>query len=103
VTWLRQQQTAWPPLRKGCSRLRRLTLQGIKGLNANTALPALTRLPCLRLLRLLGCGKAVCQEQCQALVGRLGLHWLQVDVVVVDGSLWDEWMMERLAERWSIS
>jgi hypothetical protein len=58
------------------------------------------RLPCLRLLRLLGCGKAVGQEQCQALVGRLGLHELQVDVVVADGSLWAWWMIERLIEAW---
>jgi hypothetical protein len=84
----------------GCSRLRRLTLQGIQQLSADM-LPALMRLPCLRLLRLLGCGKAVCLEQCQALVGRLGLQELQVDVVVAaDGSLRAEWMMDRLAEGW---
>jgi hypothetical protein len=41
---------------------------------------------------------AMGQEQCQALVGRLGLQELQVDVVVGDGSLRAEWMMERLAE-----
>jgi hypothetical protein len=39
-------------------------------------------------------------EQCRALVGRLGLHQLQVDVVVDDGSLRAGWMMERLAEGW---
>jgi hypothetical protein len=86
-------------LAQGCSRLRRLTLQGIKGLSADM-LPALMRLPCLRLLRLLGCSKVVGQEQCQALVGRLGLRELQVDVVVDDMSLRAEWMMERLAEGW---
>jgi hypothetical protein len=61
----------------------------------------LMRLPCLRLLRLQGCSEAVGQEQCQALLGRLGLHQLQVDVVVfADGSLRAGWMMERLSEGW---
>jgi hypothetical protein len=84
-------------LAQGCNRLRRLTLRGIEGLSADTALPALMRLPCLRLLRLLGCGMAVGQT----LVGRLGLHQLQVDVVVVaDGLLRAEWMMDRLAQGW---
>jgi hypothetical protein len=86
-------------LARGCSRLRRLTLQGIEGLSADT-LPALMRLPCLRLLRLLGCSPAVGQEQCQALVGRLGLQELQVDVVVVDGLPRAGWMKARLAEGW---
>jgi hypothetical protein len=63
-------------------------------------LPALLRLPCLGLLRLLGCGTAVGQEQCQALAGRLGLQELQVDLVVGDGSLRAEWMRRRLAEGW---
>jgi hypothetical protein len=61
------------------------------------------QLPCLRRLCLLGCGKAVGQEQCQALVGRLGLQELQVDVVVDDGppqSLRAGWMMGRLAQGW---
>jgi hypothetical protein len=62
-------------LAQGCRQLRQLTLQRIQQLSADT-LPALIRLPGLRLLRLLGCSKAVCREQCQALVGRLGLHWL---------------------------
>jgi hypothetical protein len=87
-------------LAQGCSRLRQLTLQGSQRLSADM-LPALLRLPCLRLLRLLGCGKAVGQEQCQALVGRLGLQELQVDVVVAaDRSLRAKWMMEKLAEGW---
>jgi hypothetical protein len=87
-------------LAQGCSRLRRLTLQDIEGLSAGM-LPALMRLPCLRLMRLLGCGEAVDQEQCQALLGRLGLQELQVDVVVfADGSLRTGWMMERLARGW---
>jgi hypothetical protein len=87
-------------LAQDCSGLRRLTLQGIQRLSADM-LPALMRLPCLRLLRLLGCGEAVGQEQCQALVGQLGLHWLQVDVVVAaDGSLRAVWMIKRLAEGW---
>jgi hypothetical protein len=48
----------------------------------------------------------VVTEQCQALVGRLGLNQLQVDVVAADGSLpgdWSRravWMTERLAEGW---
>jgi hypothetical protein len=83
-------------LAQGCSRLRRLALQGIEGLSADM-LSALMRLPCLRLLRLLSCGPAVGQEQCQAFVGRLGLQELQVDVdVVADGALRARWMMERL-------
>jgi hypothetical protein len=87
-------------LAQGCSRLRRLKLQGTERLSADM-LPALMRLPCLRLLRLLDCGQAVGQEQCQALVGQLGLQELQVDVVVAaDGSLRAEWMMDRLARGW---
>jgi hypothetical protein len=54
----------------------------------------------LRLLRLLGCSAALCQERCQALVGQLGLYELQVDVVVRDRSGRAHWMMARLAERW---
>jgi hypothetical protein len=84
-------------LAQGRSRLRRLKLQDIKGLSADM-LPALMRLPWLRLLRLLGCGEAVGQEQCQALVGRPGLRELQVDVVVADGSLRAGWMIEQFKE-----
>jgi hypothetical protein len=62
-------------------------------------LPALMRLPHLTLLRLLGCGQAMGQEQCQTLVGRLGLQELQVDVVVAAGrSVRAGWMMDRLVE-----
>jgi hypothetical protein len=43
-------------LAQGCSGLRRLTLQGKRRLSADM-LPALMRLPGLRLLRLLGCSK----------------------------------------------
>jgi hypothetical protein len=58
-------------------------------------------LPKLRLLRLLGCSPALSQERCQALVGRLQLHELQVDVVVDDGLGRAKWMMEQLLEeRW---
>jgi hypothetical protein len=87
-------------LAQGCSRLRRLTLQGIELLSPSM-LPALMQLPCLRLLRLLGCSEAVGQEQCQALTGRLGLQELQVDVMVAaDGLLRAGWMTDRLAEGW---
>ena len=86
-------------LAQACRRLRRLTLQGIWRLSADM-LPALMRLPCLRLLRLLGCSPAVGQEQCRALVGRLGLQQLQVDVVVDDDSLRAWWMIEKLGEAW---
>jgi hypothetical protein len=83
----------------GCSRLRQLTLHGVKGLSEGT-LCALMVLPSLRLLRLLGCAAALSQERCQALAGQLGRHRLQVDVVVDDGSLRAMWMIERLEDMW---
>jgi hypothetical protein len=46
-----------------------------------------------------GTSGAVGQEQCQALVGRLGLHQLQVDVVAADGLLPGDWS---LRARWMI-
>jgi hypothetical protein len=85
----------------GCSRqLRQLTLMGMAYLPESTLVALMLGLPQLRLLRLLGCSAAPSQERCQALVGQLQLHELQVDVVVWDGSARAGWMMERLAERW---
>ena len=83
----------------GCKQLRQLTLQGAKGLSEGT-LSALMMLPSLQLLRRLGCDAALSQERCQALVGQLGRHRLQVDVVVDDGSLRAAWMAEEFEEGW---
>jgi hypothetical protein len=83
----------------GCSRLRQLTLRGVKGLS-EVLVCALMMLPSLRLLQLLGCNAALSQERCQALVGQLGRHQLQVDVVVDDGSLRAAWMAEEFEEGW---
>jgi hypothetical protein len=57
-------------------------------------------LPQLRLLRLLGCSAALSQECCQALVGRLQLYVLQVDLVVKDLSGRAQPMTKGLAESW---
>jgi hypothetical protein len=77
--------------------MKQLTLLGIEA--ADTTLAALMEgPPQLLLLRLLGC-PAMSQECCQALVGRLQLYELQVDVVVDDGSGRSAWMMQQLAER----
>jgi hypothetical protein len=67
----------------------------------STLMAGLPQLRLLRLLRLLGCSAALSQERCHALVGRLQLYGLQVDLVVDDGSGRAGWMMARLvAERW---
>jgi hypothetical protein len=87
-------------LAQGCKRLERLTLRGVKRLSVDM-LPALLRLPSLRLLRLLGCSEAVGQEECRALASSLGVvHQLQVDVVVADWSCRAEWMMLELGKGW---
>jgi hypothetical protein len=85
----------------GCSRqLRQLTLGGVGHLAERTLVALMAGLPQLLLLRLLGCRGALSQERCQALVGRLQLYGLQVDVVVNDGSGRAEWMITGLEERW---
>jgi hypothetical protein len=85
----------------GCSRqLRQLTLEGMAGLPESTLVALMVGLPQLRLLRLLGCNAALSQERCQALVGRLQLYELQVDVVVNDGSERADWFMRELRGRW---
>jgi hypothetical protein len=87
----------------GCSRqLRQLTLggRGMADLAESTLVALMVGLPQLRLLRLLGCSAALSQERCQALVGRLQLYVLQVDVVVDDGSSTADMIMARLEERW---
>jgi hypothetical protein len=90
---------AW--LLASCNRqLRQLTFGGLD-LPESTLVALMAGLPQLRLLRLLGCGAALSQERCQALLGQLGLYELQVDVVVGDdGSCRARWMMGQLAERW---
>jgi hypothetical protein len=87
----------------GRRQLRQLTLVRMDDLLESTLVALMAGLPQLRLLRLLhllGCNKALCQERCQALVGRLQLYELQVDVVVHDRSARAQWMMGRLKERW---
>jgi hypothetical protein len=83
----------------GSRQLRQLTLWGFD-LSESTLEALMVGLPQLRMLRMLGCSAALSQERCQALVGRLQLYELQVDVVVDDGSLRARWMMGRLGERW---
>jgi hypothetical protein len=83
-----------------CRQLRQLTLVGMADLPDSTLVALMVGLPHLCLLLLLGCRAALSQERCQALVGRLQLYELQVDVMVYDGSASAGWMMELLEERW---
>ena len=92
---------AWDALAAGCSQLRQLTLWGASPLSEQMLVALMAGLPQLRLLRLLGCDPELSQERCQALVGRLGLWGLQVDVVVDDGSARAHWVIGELAAaRW---
>jgi hypothetical protein len=88
----------------GCSRLKQLTLEGVRQLPESTLVALMGGLQRLRLLRLLGCSPELSQQRCQALVGRLGLWALQVDVVVRDSTAGLEradWMIAKLGERWA--
>jgi hypothetical protein len=83
-----------------CSRqLRQLTLEGMADLPESTLVAPMVGLPQLQLLRLLGCSAALNQERCQALVGRLQLYEVQVDVVVDNGSGRAWWMIRELLDR----
>jgi hypothetical protein len=88
-------------LAAGCRQLRQLTLEGVQPLQESALVALMSGLPRLRLLRLLRCSPALTQERCQALVGRLGLWALQVDVVMDDRSGRARWMIEQLQERWA--
>jgi hypothetical protein len=82
-------------LASGCSRLQQLTLSQVGPVDVDAA-AALMALPRLRSLQLLQCQGAPSQEECQALVGRLGLWRLQVDSLPGDGSLRSAWMSDKL-------